>query len=399
MRSVQLSFAAAVFACLCVPSWAQSEALENGGDTFIAAPQLNQTIDTSGDTFLTARTARISGDTQGDLHVSGYDVTVSADTDGDLYAVGATVVLQGTVAQDITAAGLSIRTERSAQASGNVRLLGNSILVDGPVTGALSVVGRDVIVNAVILGDVQILAQTLSFGPDAVIEGTLTYRTEDQMLVPDRVAPAERVAFEDVSGDMIWDDFEDFRHEFPVFPTIASRLKGFVISLLFFMVLGLLVLGVMPRRLEHLRQSIARAPGTSFLLGVVGLSILFGMVPILALTIVGLLFTPVVLLAIVVAWIFGYALGAYSVAMRVWTGFSSAGDPSNMTRILVFAATICVVALLNFIPFVGWVTNYTLVLLGIGAMTRALFLYFIGNPGLALDVDMNRSKTNHQIGE
>jgi tryptophan-rich sensory protein len=32
--------------------------------------------------------------------------------------------------------------------------------------------------------------------------------------------------------------------------------------------------------------------------------------------IVGLPFTPVVLLAIVVAWIFGYALGAYSAAMR-----------------------------------------------------------------------------------
>jgi hypothetical protein len=42
----------------------------------------------------------------------------------------------------------------------------------------------------------------------------------------------------------------------------------------------------------------------------------------------------------------------------------------------------------GFIPFVGWVANYTLVLLGIGAMTRALFsLYFIGND-LALDVDM-----------
>jgi hypothetical protein len=90
----------------------------------------------------------------------------------------------------------------------------------------------------------------------------------------------------------------------------------------------------------------------------------------------------------VVAWIFGYALGAYSVAMRVRAGFSSAGDPSNITRILVFAASICVVALLNFIPFVGWVANYTLVLLGIGAMIRALFFYFIGNPGLALDVDM-----------
>jgi hypothetical protein len=43
---------------------------------------------------------------------------------------------------------------------------------------------------------------------------------------------------------------------------------------------------------------------------------------------------------------------------------------------------------LNFIPFVGWVANYTLVLLGIGAMTRAVFQSMLGNPGLALDVDL-----------
>ena len=388
MKMVQRSFVVAVFACLCAPSWAQTETVENGSDTFIVAPQLSQTIETSGDTFLAARTARVAGDTQGDLHVSGYDVSVSADTNGDLYVIGATVALQGRVGQDITAAGFSIRTEHSAQTSGNVRLLGNSVSVDGPVNGSLSVIGRDIILNAPITGDVQILAQTLSFGPDAVVEGTLTYRTEDQMLVPDRVAPAARVIFEEVSGDVIWDDLEDFRHEFPVFPKVAPLSTGFAISLLFFMALGLLVLGVIPRRLEHLRQSIAGAPGQSFLLGVIGLSMLFGMVPILALTIVGLPFAPVVLLAIVVAWIFGYALGAYSVAMWVWVGLSRADEARNMSRILVFATAICAIALLNFIPFVGWVANYTLVPLGIGAMTRGLFLYLTGNPGLSLDVDL-----------
>jgi hypothetical protein len=69
-----------------------------------------------------------------------------------------------------------------------------------------------------------------------------------------------------------------------------------------------------------------------------------------------------------------------------------AAEPSNVARLLVLAAAIILVALLNFIPFVGWVANYTLVLLGIGAMTRAVFQSMLGNPGVALDVDMKPIK-------
>jgi hypothetical protein len=112
------------------------------------------------------------------------------------------------------------------------------------------------------------------------------------------------------------------------------------------------------------------------------------MVPITAMTIVGIPFVPIAILAIVLAWTLGYALGAYSVAMRIWSGFGGDPDPSKAIRLLVYAAAIVFVALLNFIPFVGWVINYTLVLLGIGAMTHATFQYFIGNPGQAFDIDM-----------
>lgn len=367
---------------------ADTVSVTHGGDTFVAGAQVNEAVDANGDAFLAARTIEARGATAGDLHVAGFDVSVSTATAEDLYAAGATVVVRSPVAQDLTAAGFSVRTEKPSVTQGNVRLFGNSITVEGPIEGALLAAGRDVIVNAVIKGDARILAQSLSFGPDAQINGTLTYSTEDKIAVPDRVAPSERVVFEAHTGSRLRKNWDEIGKEMPVLPTVASMMFGFVISLLFFLVLGALMLSFMPRRLSRLRQSIADAPGQTILLGVIGLSMLLGMAPVTALTIVGLPFLPIVVLAIVVTWTLGYALGAYGVAMRIWSGFGGADHPSNMARLLVFAAAITFTALLNFIPFVGWVANYTLVLLGVGAVTRALFQWLIGNPDIVFDVDM-----------
>lgn len=367
---------------------ADTVSVTHGGDTFVAGAQVNEAVDANGDAFLAARTIDARGATAGDLHVAGFDVSVSTAAAEDLYAAGATVVVRSPVAQDLTAAGFSVRTEKPSVTQGNVRLFGNSITVEGPIEGALLAAGRDVIVNAVIKGDARILAQSLSFGPDAQINGTLTYSTEDKIAVPERVAPSERVVFEAHTGSRLRKNWDEIGKEMPVLPTVASMMFGFVISLLFFLVLGALMLSFMPRRLSRLRRSIADAPGQTILLGVIGLSMLLGMAPVTALTIVGLPFVPIVVLAIVVIWTLGYALGAYGVAMRIWSGFGGADHPSNMARLLVFAAAITFTALLNFIPFVGWVANYTLVLLGVGAVTRALFQWLIGNPDIVFDVDM-----------
>ena len=377
----------AAFGCVTAAG-ADPISTRNGTDTYFAGQQMNQAVNTVADTFIAARKVEVSGATGGDLHVSGLDVSVNTDTVGDLYAIGGTVVIRGAVAEDLTAAGFSLRTERGANTQGNARLMGNTVTVDGPIDGALSLMGRDVILNAAIRGDTRVLAQTLSFGPDAVVSGTLTYSTAEKMTVPSRVAPANRVVFEKVAGGRVWEEWDKMGEDMPALPTFASMMSGFVISLLFFLALGALMLGFMPKRLSKMRRSIAKAPGQTLMLGVIGLSILFGLVPIAALTIIGLPFVPIVLLAIIVVWTLGYALGAYSVAMRVWAGLGGAADPSNIARLLVFAAAILFVALLNFIPFVGWVANYTLVLLGIGAMTRAVFQLLLGNPGVALDIDL-----------
>lgn len=360
---------------------------ELGGDTFVSGETVTQTLDASGDVFVAGRSTTVLGRMDGDFHASGFDVVIDADVGEDAYAAGAYVTLKGAIAHDLSAAGFTVRTEATSRVSGNARLAGATVVVDGPVDGALSVSGRDVLLNAPIAGDARVVAGTLRFGPKAVVSGQLTYTTDKRIEVPERVAPASRVAFEALTRDNLWREWESMR-EMPIFPTVASMFFGFLVTLLFFVLVGAIALGFTPKQVSWLRKSIAAAPGRTLLQGVVGLSILFGAVPVTGMTIIGIPFVPIAILSIVLVWTLAYALGAYAVAMRVWIGFGGEADPTTLTRLAVFAGAIIVVALLNFIPFAGWVANYTLVLLGVGAMTHAAFLALIPDIDPALDVDM-----------
>ena len=387
MRIMGLMVVLAAIAAAYAPARAQTVMTENGGDTFIAGETVARTVDAAGDVFVSGRSTIVLGQAGGDLHAAGFDVVIEAAVGADAYAAGATVTVKSAIAQDLSVAGFTVRTEAASRVAGNVRLMGATVVVDGPVDGALSAMGRDVLLNAPIAGDVRIFARTLRFGPEAVVSGRLVYTTEDRIEVPERVAPASRVAFEAAGANTLWNAWEGMG-EMPVFPTFATMFFGFLITLLFFVLLGAIALGFAPRQVSWLRKSIAAAPGRTLLQGVIGLSMLFGAVPVIGLTIVGLPFVPIAVLGIVLVWTLAYALGAYAVAMRLWTGLGGEVDPSIVTRLAVFAGAIVVIALLNFIPFVGWVANYTLVLLGVGAMTHATFLALIPDIDPAFDVDM-----------
>ena len=393
MRKFGLSAATATMILAAAPIMADTVIAEHGGDTFVAGETITQTVDATGDVFVAGRSATVLGDTAGDFHVAGFDVVIQSDVAQDAYAAGATVTLKGTTGADFTAAGFTVRTEAASRVGRNARLAGATVVVDGPVDGALSIQGRDVLLNAPVSNDVRIVASTLRFGPDAVVSGRLVYTTAAPVDVPERVAPAARIAYEAPTAATVWQEWENMR-EMPVFPTFASMFFGFLITLFFFVLLGAMALGFAPKQVSWLRKSIGAAPGRTLLQGVIGLSMLFGAVPVTAMTIVGIPFVPIAILCIVLVWTLAYALGAYAVAMRLWVGLGGALDPAIATRLGVFAAAIIAVALLNFIPFVGWVANYTLVLLGVGAMTHAVFLALVPDIDPALNADLTPVEEN-----
>ena len=363
---------------------------ESGGDTFAAGETVVRTLDVDRDAFAAGKSVTVLGQTQGDLHASGFDVKLDAQVVEDVYAAGATVAIAGPIGKDLTAAAFTLRLEPGARVAENARLMAATINIEAPIAGALAATGRTVYLNAPVAGDARITARTIRFGPDARIEGRLIYATAKEIDVPTRVVPPDRVTFEPVKAGRIWDDIDQMR-EMPILPTFASMLFGFLITLFFFVLLGAIALAFFPNRLEAMRVSITDSFGQTALLGIVGLSLLFGALPVTALTIVGLPFLPVLLLCIVAGWTLSYALGAYAVATRVWFGLGGDADPGMLLRLLILAMAIVAIALLNFIPFVGWLANYTLVLLGMGAITRIVFAALLPDADPALDVEMKET--------
>ncbi|RVT82181.1 hypothetical protein DXV76_17035 [Rhodobacteraceae bacterium CCMM004] len=382
-----------VVAALCASAWgaaAQTDSLTNGGDTFLDGTTVSADLEAPRDVFAAAVTVTLRGEAAGTVHAAGLDVDVDVETGGNLLASGAAVAVRGPVAGDLTVTGGSVRTDPDASTGGNARVFGGTVTLDGAVAGALTASAGEILLNAPIDGDAVISAGRLSFGPKARIAGTLSYVAPERVQIPASVIDPARVRFEQMTPRMAVREIGDAWTgiDLPGPPGPAAVAAGLAISLAFFVVLGAICLTFLPGPVRQMRRSMAARPGLTFLEGIIALSMLFGLVPIVALTVVGLPFLPIVLLAILVAWVLGYALGAYAVAMRVWHAFGGDPDPSRLARLAALALAIVTVAVLNFIPFVGWVANYTLVLLGIGGMAHALFERMIGNPGYARDVDM-----------
>ena len=386
--AICLGFAAALL--VSAPATAETARQSNGGDAFVAGRNISEPVSADRDVFAAGSSVTLKGEAAGDIHASGFDVEIEAQTAGDLYAAGASVTIRAPVGEDLSAIGFSVRTAESAPVTGNARLMGRTLTIDGPVSGALSALGYDVILNARIDGDAWIIAEKITYGPEARIEGALRYAATKEAPPPERVIAADRVTFEKITPSEAvrrarqqWDP-----REYPVLPTFMTIFAAFIVTVAFFVVVGALFLTFLPKPVSKLRHSIVAQPGMTFLLGVLGLSMLLGMVPITAMTIVGLPFVPIILLVLLVAWTLGYILGAYAVGMRVWQAFGGRDDIALLGRLATLTVAVIVVAMLNFIPFVGWIANYTLVLLGIGAVTRMLFDRLLGNAGPALDVDM-----------
>lgn len=321
-----------LFAWMTVSAQAQVDTLTRGEDQFSAGSSYQKQYSAERDVFAVRNVVSTSGTVAGDIHIVGYDVGVTARAGADLYAVGGTVKVGADVVEDLSVIGYSVQLESGATVGGNARMLGQTVLMDGFVSGTLTASGAEVFVNGQINGDATLYASRLTFGPDARIAGQLTHASKEPVQIAGSVIDAGRVTVDDRDFAGWQQEINDNwnQMEMPVFPTPLVLFKGFLISLLFFIAIGSLFLTLMPKRVSALRGLIADEPGRTFLLGILGLSVLFGLVPISALTIIGVPFIPFALLLILLAWTLGYVLATYAVAMRVLAAFDGPEDPSML---------------------------------------------------------------------
>ena len=140
----------------------------------------------------------------------------------------------------------------------------------------------------------------------------------------------------------------------------------------FLVLLGGAILAISPPRVELLRLTGTQRPALMALFGMVSMATLIGLVPVAVMTVIGLPFAPIVVLAILVVWTLAYVFGTYVVALRLYFAFGGHEDPALGLRIVLLACGIVIFSLLNFVPVLGWMVNFVLVLFGIGTQSTSV---------------------------
>lgn len=374
-----LAFAACLAMLLLAGTLAAAQSITVGDDLYVAGDEADGVPVAGRDLFAAGPTIQVGEAVGKDAHVAGLSVRVAAATGGDVYAVGGDVRLDAPIGGDLSAFGFSVGLGSAGTVEGNARIGGRAVSIAGPVAGALVASGEAVRIDGPIGGDAWIAAGEVTFGPDARVGGILHVATTEPVNVPESVAPPDRVVEERIERTALppqmpdwapgWIDRVDRDWSVPgPFATSAAAL----LTLAFLLVVGAIALAAAPVGIEGLRARAAARPLASLGLGVLGLSALVGLIPVSAVTLIGLPLVPFVVLALILCWTLGYLLGVYLLAMTVLNGLRPDGVPHALgVRLGALAVVLLVAAVMNFVPFLGWMANLVLGFLGIGAIVLA----------------------------
>lgn len=347
-----------------------------GGDLYAGGQEASITAPADRNAFLAGGAVDMEGRVARNAHVAAFDADIEAPVGGDLYVAAALASILAPVTGDATVAAYEFTLLQAGSVGGNLRAMARTVDIAGDVGGSLLVAAGRLRLEGTVAGDVLFAGETLEFGPDARVEGTLAYRTPRVVEVPPAVVAPDRVTY----APLDIDPFEGFGGEaaegagealglaVPSPLTIAAVILA---GLLFVLLVGILFLGLAPRTVEGLREEIEQRLWRSFGFGLIGLATFLGLVPLAAISIVGIPLIPILvpLLALVAA--FAWLLGAYTLAHRVFRSFG-AGLSSMGARLLVFVVGVVVLAALNALPFLGWLLNAFASLAGFGALQMRL---------------------------
>ena len=142
---------------------------------------------------------------------------------------------------------------------------------------------------------------------------------------------------------------------------IGQALAKFVV----FFLVGLLLLTVVPARLDRVTASLTRSPLRDVLVGVLGTVAMPVLTVLLVVTIVGILLVPVQLIAILIAAILGYT------ALALLIGRALPIRTEKGTAVLQLAIGTAIVVLISEIPFVGVMAMVSAWFLVFGAVLRS----------------------------
>jgi cytoskeletal protein CcmA (bactofilin family) len=379
------------------------------------------------DMYVGANEFVLDGTIKGDLIVFGSLVTIgqSGVVEGDLIAMGQSVVINGaveddarlagaslslgeeaSVGDDLVAAGYSLETHTGSKVGGSLLFFGGQAVLGGKVADDVTVNAMGLELNGEIGGNIEAelggqedmppftpfafmpnmpaipsVSGGLSIGPDAQIGGDLSYIAPE-----DADIPAGTVTGGIDREEPLQPEIED---EPP--PSTAERtwswLLGFIRRLVTLLLVGLLLVWLVPRFVQRGALKLYEKPLPSLGWGIVAFfAVFFVILTILVVTIVAAMFfglitlgglaTTIVLIGFVLmgcVFLVFYVSAAYlsKILISFLIGRLILGrlnDNWSEGRFWPLVVGVLLFVILTAIPYLGWLINLLVILLGLGAL-------------------------------
>ncbi len=329
-------------------------------DAYIMSANAEVAADVNGDLHIMGGQVVIEGNVSEDLIVGGGRVTVNGNVSGDVRVVGGQVTIYGNVGEDVVVAGGQVDIGRNSIVGGSVLAGVGLLTIDGTVDHDVRGGMGGLMLNGTVKGDVVVTVEdTLSISEKASIEGDLQYSALLETTVPTGV----------VGGAVVFNKFEEQN-------IIQELTYAFLIQKVFGFIGALLLLGLMiwlaPRFLAKAGLATKENIFRSFGLGVLTMiGAIVGFL-ILMLTVVGIPFAVMTFAVFLLVLYFGKI---FAVA---WLGGYFMDYKKQLKKRKIFSVLSLILLayyIIGAIPFVGWLVNMVLFLIGVGAMTFAKYEY------------------------
>lgn len=345
------------------PAVADEARLVFGGDQFVSGQAAKLSEPTEHDAFAAGFDVSLQAPVTGNAHLAGFNVASDAAITGDLYAAGQAVNVSAPVGGSVTAFGNSIAIRSGATVGKNARLAGATVTLSAPIGGSALITAQTLVLDTEIAGDFSFFGENLSFGPGARVTGTVHIQAPREIAVPDTVASADRVSFTQlVAPDYASQAGKTAEHVVQsIWPAVWATGLWWVLLC----VIGLIFIALGNRLVLALENAVETRPIRKLGLGILVFAMVLGLVPVFALTLVGIFLLPFVLLFVFIAWTLAYVAGVYLTGIRVARALTRID--TNLKRVAVLVAAVIIAGLVGMAPIIGWPVTLLLLAFGFGA--------------------------------
>ncbi|HSD73898.1 MAG TPA: hypothetical protein VLB75_03960 [Steroidobacteraceae bacterium] len=334
-----------------------------GNDVFATGGSVRLAEEIYGDAIAAGGEVTIDATVRGDALLAGGEVDLGGSTDEDVYAAAGEVDVTAHIAGSARIAGGEIEVERDAVIDGAVSLAGGRVTVAGRIGQYLQVAAGSTRIDGEVDGDVEVAGGELSVGPDAVINGSLTFRGP---------RPPQVAAGAVVRGGVR--HIEEREH---------TGLKAFagVFALLWiagWLIVGWIVLALWPGFARAVVETARNRLGASL---ITGFALLIG-VPIvlvmLASSLIGLPLALLLLCAYLLLLPLGYIAAAVAIGDALLARMRRGAEIATRHRVYTLIGVLIVLFVIARIPFVGGLLSCLVLLAGIGALALSAFARYRG---------------------